>query len=886
MQYLSLYLCFIVLLLGACNGSPAPETLAPTPSKPIFFKMPSNNQLVEADEPVDVRISLDSSQQFTAVTLFADDREVRLLELNENTWGADPLDDVLLTFAPGEHTLTAYAETEDGSSFTRVITLYAKLDSPAAPTLPNESRITNIKMLNVDNGIVYANFDPLGGEVIPEIPIEDLDGEEIEFQVSYEGDIYSMLFYGSALKEDVYLYGQESFNFSINSSDEEYSFGLYRLNILAYRSVGGDLIGQHATSVGFRVLNSQLKVKTRTVSLAQSLNDVGPAEAKILIENLGNRIGEYQFLDVPDWLTLSRAAGSVEPGESITVTASAPACTEALLQSTVLNVLADGKETEILVTRECVDGPLYDLSLDRFYFNQAIPANDSLIDSETSDIELVAGRMGIARAFVATNDDSDFRLPVVQLHYRMADGQEGVYDLVGPAAVPKTIYEGLLEQTFNAVLPEWFFEPGNEFYVVVDPNNEITERLENNNRYPREGYMPLIIRDVPPLKITLVPMVKSGSVEIPELLEDSIPVLMQKTMALMPLKDYDITIREQPFVFTRGTWVGALSELDALRQADNAEGLYFGIVKDAVIEGSEYAGYAKINGKAALSLPVPSVIAHELGHNFGLKHVVACKSPLGPDLNYPHEGAQINLWGYNIFSGFLKAPDDRDFMSYCPQEWISAYHYRKILLKRGGELFPVATTVQEQKTSTQAFDVEQELLMISGSIEGPLAEIHHAYRTVGVEKPAASASPYTLKLLSEGGGEVYRGKLDVTATSHSSEQLFTATIPAWKLNAEVARVIIEFNGTVYLDKAWSPLGATLLDQVHSNISVARIDANRVRIRWQANSDTTLWVTDSQTGNIVAIDASGDIIVYSRSALLEFKYTYHGFEIIERVPVVD
>lgn len=873
MQYL--YLFIITLLLCACNGSPAPATLGPTSSKPVFFEQPLNNQLVKADEPIDVQISLLGDQDFTAVMLFADDRAVRLLKLDENTWHADSLDDVLLTLSPGKHTLMAYAETEDGNSFTRTITIYAEPDPPAMPVLPSEAYITNIKIRNADSGLVYAGDSLLGDDLVPEIPIEDLYSGGIEFQVSYEGDFYSMFFYGTALKEELYVYGEQDFNVAISSDDGDYTFGDYYLSVLAHRSVGGDLIEPDRATVWFRIMDSQLKIQTRTVNFIQSLNVSKPAESKIVIENKGNLAGDFQFFDVPEWLTLSHSGASVEVGQTITVTASAPACSEPVLQNSLLKVSSGGVDTEILVTRECVDGPIFDLSLERFYFNQAIPANDSQVDSETSDIELVAGRKGIARAFVATNDDSDSRLPVVQLHYRMADGQEGVYDLVGPAAVPMTIYEGLLEQTFNAVLPEWFFESGTEFYVVIDPNNEISERLENNNRYPAEGYMSLSVRDVPPLKITLVPMVKSGSAELPEIFEDSIPVLMQSAMALMPLKGYDITIRKQPFVFTRKTWAGVLGELDTLRQVDNAEGLYFGIVKDKIVEDSDIAGYGKIGGKAALGVPKPNVIAHELGHNFGLRHA-NCGSPLNPDFNYPHEGAQINLWGYNIFSGYLKAPAYRDFMSYCDPEWISAYHYRKILLNRGGDLFPAEIPrIHEQKSAMRAFDAEQELLVIYGAIEGALAEIQHTYRIVDITKPVAEASPYLLKLLSADGRELYRSKFAADDVSHSEQKLFNVAIPIRQLDSGIARVIIEYKGAVYLDESWSVQASTSLDNLFTSTSLSRIDHSRVRVQWQADGKASLWLKDNQTRNTLAIDTTGDITVYSQSDSFELKYTRNG-----------
>ena len=228
-------------------------------------------------------------------------------------------------------------------------------------------------------------------------------------------------------------------------------------------------------------------------------------------------------------------------------------------------------------------------------------------------------------------------------------------------------------------------------------------------------------------------------------------------------------------------------------------------------------------------------------------------------------------------------------MSYCGPEWISAYHYRKILLKRGGELSPAAAaTIQSQKTSVQGLDIEPEieqaLLMISGVIDGPLAQIRHVYRATGIAKAATSSSPYVLKLFSAEGTEIYSGKIDVDAASDSTQQLFTATIPTWQLNAEIARVIIEYNDVVYLSENWQADTSALLKDLHANTAVSRIDSDRVRIRWQANGQASLWVTDSETGNILAIDTTGEIIVFSQSSQLEFKYTQQGHEQVEAVAI--
>jgi hypothetical protein len=62
---------------------------------------------------------------------------------------------------------------------------------------------------------------------------------------------------------------------------------------------------------------------------------------------------------------------------------------------------------------------------------------------------------------------------------------------------------------------------------------------------------------------------------------------------------------------------------------------------------------------------------HEVGHTQGRPHS-PCGDPDGADDNYPHDGARIGVWGFNILSGQWYDPGNRrDYMSYCTPTWVS-----------------------------------------------------------------------------------------------------------------------------------------------------------------------------------------------------------------------
>jgi hypothetical protein len=77
-------------------------------------------------------------------------------------------------------------------------------------------------------------------------------------------------------------------------------------------------------------------------------------------------------------------------------------------------------------------------------------------------------------------------------------------------------------------------------------------------------------------------------------------------------------------------------------------------------------------------------MAHEIGHAASLQH-----SPCGTpgDVNYPAyepydplntPSASLGEYGLNINNGVIHQPAEKDYMSYCSQNWISLYHQSRL----------------------------------------------------------------------------------------------------------------------------------------------------------------------------------------------------------------
>ena len=80
-----------------------------------------------------------------------------------------------------------------------------------------------------------------------------------------------------------------------------------------------------------------------------------------------------------------------------------------------------------------------------------------------------------------------------------------------------------------------------------------------------------------------------------------------------------------------------------------------------------------------------SVMAQELGHNYGRKHVNCGNNPDDIDNNYPYPPCQIANVGADSYYGFdvttrqpIRPNQTADFMSYANRSWVSDYTWRRI----------------------------------------------------------------------------------------------------------------------------------------------------------------------------------------------------------------
>ncbi len=324
-----------------------------------------------------------------------------------------------------------------------------------------------------------------------------------------------------------------------------------------------------------------------------------------------------------------------------------------------------------------------DFVFERFLINQAVPQADSS-QPAGERVGTVEQRGGIVRAFISANQ-AGITSPKVHLYFRKA-GVPTMVPMSGPATVPTSPSEGDLASTYNYTFDETLLEPGTEMYVIVDRLDKVFELNENNNRYPDSGWGDIDTRDVPQMRITVVPITIEGGASASVSLSQA-EALLGKTVRVHPIGDYDIQVRANyTFANPTGTsqdWITLLNEMAQLREAENPNRQYHAFLPEPLSPGIGGIGY--IGYPAAVSIQHDETIAHETGHNLSLPHNPCSGQEGNPDPNYPYAGGKIGTWGYDIVTGALYDPNVYvDLMTYCSPEWVSDYSFNNVLDYRSG----------------------------------------------------------------------------------------------------------------------------------------------------------------------------------------------------------
>ena len=313
------------------------------------------------------------------------------------------------------------------------------------------------------------------------------------------------------------------------------------------------------------------------------------------------------------------------------------------------------------------------------------------VQSREFPVPLVAGEKALLRVFPVAGNATSEGIPLVRARFYVDGRETHVVDIPGKSTpIPTELDESSLLKSANAVIPAEVVEPGLEMVIDVDPEGTLDAALAVSKRIPETGRLPVDVRAVPLFDLTLLPFIWSETQDasIVELIDEIAADpgnhdLLTDTRDLLPVRDLTVTAHD-PVVTSSSNGYVLISEVAAIWAMEGGTGHYMAMMSTDDISRDGPAGIARLGGRYSFLAPYrPSLLAHELGHNFSLRHA-PCGSAGGPDPSYPYPDGSIGVWGYDFRDGGSLVPPSRpDLMSYCRRaQWISDYGFTNALRYR------------------------------------------------------------------------------------------------------------------------------------------------------------------------------------------------------------
>ena len=305
------------------------------------------------------------------------------------------------------------------------------------------------------------------------------------------------------------------------------------------------------------------------------------------------------------------------------------------------------------------------------YITQAVQSVDF-------PVPLVAGDDALLRVFVRANQSTSQSLPKVRARFFLDGAEAHVVDIPAQSAtIPTEFVEGDLARSANAVIPGSVLRPGLEMVVEIDPDGTLDAALGVTERIPATGRSAVDVRAVPAFDLTVIPFLAQSNPDssVLELARglNAESDLFRDVRSLLPVQGFDVTVHA-PVVTASVDPHDVLRETEAIRIIEGRGGHHVGLVPPT----SALRGAADLGGYSSASVPLPDVIAHEIGHNLNLRHA-PCGGAAGADPTFPQPDGSIGAWGFDLANNVLVPPTDPDLMTYCDPRWISGYNFTNML---------------------------------------------------------------------------------------------------------------------------------------------------------------------------------------------------------------
>ena len=416
---------------------------------------------------------------------------------------------------------------------------------------------------------------------------------------------------------------------------------------------------------------------------------------------------------------------------------------------------------------------------DAVYLTQAVQSLDF-------PVPLVAGEEALLRVFVTASANPDsVTLPTVLVRFYV-DGMERHVEEIIPATphpIPAHADEGDLTASANAQVSGDLIRSGLELVIEIDPDSTLDPSLGVARRIPAEGRLAVDVREMAVFDLTIIPFLSTA---LPDSsLVDLVEAMsanpqdhgkLRMTADLLPVGETRVTAHA-PVETSSNSGYHVLSETGAIRAMEGGTGHWMGMLHGF----SDVGGVAVLGGRTSASVPSGSTIAHELGHNFYLRHA-PCGGPGYIDPRFPDPRGRIGAWGYAVREGRLVSYRTYDLMSYCSPEWISPYHFTKALEYR--------IWTEGQAASRMAAAPVRSLLLWGGADSTGTPYLEPVFVVEAPPSLPNRGGPWTLAGRSADGADLFSLPFDIPAIADAGEGAggfaFVLPVgPAWEALASV-----------------------------------------------------------------------------------------------------
>jgi hypothetical protein len=309
--------------------------------------------------------------------------------------------------------------------------------------------------------------------------------------------------------------------------------------------------------------------------------------------------------------------------------------------------------------------------------------------------DVVVGRAGLVRVFVDVASGFSARSLSARLFIDNG-GTVKTYFSDEKPTIRGSSQEEELEGTFQIDLPKDALSAGARYSVEIAECGGTASGGVVSPRFPASDGADFGAVTTGVLKIHFVPIRVNSMV--PDTSETGLAPYRSLMLASYPITDIQFTVGE-PLEIGSLNWPDVLDDIRAKRSADKpgADVYYYGLVRPNatlreycqracttgigyVPQGSatQQAGQRAAVGIGFADSVSSETLAHEIGHNHGRGHT-DCGGPDQPDPNYPYDGGEVGVYGFDIRQQAILPPDLTDIMGYCQEKWFSDYTYQALV---------------------------------------------------------------------------------------------------------------------------------------------------------------------------------------------------------------